>query len=113
RPGLPYLDRGRTAARRERAGAHGLHSLPLELLEETEVQGEPSHGGFGDLTHSRHFCETFHKATAPPTPRQRALAAARRTPRAPPPRAVPPAGSPPARAPRPPAPAPSPSAPGA
>ena len=95
---LPHLRRGRAAARRQRAGADRLDSLPLELLEKAQVEREPADGGLGDLTHGRHFCETFHKATAPSTLRQRAHAAAPRRPRAPAPRAGIAAGTPTARA---------------
>ena len=76
---LPHLRGRRPAARGERARTHRGDALPLELLEKAEIQRQPANRGLGDFRHDAHFCETFHKVTAPSTPRQRARAAAPRT----------------------------------
>src|SRR5207249_9708968 len=56
---LAHLRRGGAAAPGQLGGGDGSLALRVELLEEPEVQGEPSHGALGDLPH----CELFHNRT--------------------------------------------------
>src|SRR4051794_7384905 len=65
---LPHLRRGGAATRGERAGAYGGHALPLEFLEEAQIQREPPDSRLGDLTHGSLSCETFHKSYLPGQP---------------------------------------------